>query len=213
MASAVKPRRGYRSAVRDEQARRTRERIVRAARLLFLKRGYNAASIAAIADAAGVAPETVYAIFRNKRAVLEGVVTNGISGAEETAGWLERAWVRDLLALPDVARRIRGFARHTAKTVARMSPLHAVIRSAAGSEPELAELYRRIQADRFAAQGRILAALAPGPAAKRAAETFSAVSSPELHHLLTGVRGWSEARYEAWLEELALAVVAGRPGT
>ena len=137
MASAVKPRRGYRSAVRDEQARRTRERIVRAARLLFLKRGYNATSIAAIADAAGVAPETVYAIFRNKRAVLEGVVTSGISGAEETAGWLERAWVRDLLALPDVARRIRGFARHTAKTVARMSPLHAVIRSAAGSEPKV----------------------------------------------------------------------------
>ena len=43
--------RRYSSQVRDEQARRTRQAVVTAARELFLAQGYAATTIAAIAEA------------------------------------------------------------------------------------------------------------------------------------------------------------------
>jgi len=72
-----KPRtkRAYNSSRRKEQALQTRRQIVEAARSLFIARGYAGATIEAIAQEAGVAPETVYAAFGNKRAIL--AKTNG----------------------------------------------------------------------------------------------------------------------------------------
>jgi hypothetical protein len=35
-----------------------------------------------------------------------------------------------------------------------------------------------------------------------AAEHYSALLSPELHHLLTLEQGWSAERYQAWVTEL-----------
>jgi hypothetical protein len=59
---------------------------------------------------------------------------------------------------------------------------------------------------RFAGQREIMIALLqgerlrPGLTAEQAADTFSALASPELHHLLTVRRGWSQRRYAQWLE-------------
>jgi hypothetical protein len=53
--------------------------------------------------------------------------------------------------------------------------------------------------------------LAPGVSVKEAAETFSALASPELHYLLTEGRGWSPRRYSRWLQGLVKsALLAGR---
>ena len=62
MSEAVK--RQYDSTWRQEQARETRQRIIRAAHHLFVSTGYGSTTIADIARAAGVAVETVYAAFR-----------------------------------------------------------------------------------------------------------------------------------------------------
>ena len=47
-------RRPYRSTRRQEQAEETREKVLAAAATLFRERGYEGASVAAIAGAAGV---------------------------------------------------------------------------------------------------------------------------------------------------------------
>ena len=66
---------------RAEKAQQTYRRIVEAATRLFLERGYVPTTIEAIADAADVAVETVYARFRNKAnllvAVKDAAVTEG----------------------------------------------------------------------------------------------------------------------------------------
>ncbi len=54
----VKGTRKYSSAVRDEQAARTRTRILAAASDLFLERGYARTTMKDIADSAGVAHAT-----------------------------------------------------------------------------------------------------------------------------------------------------------
>jgi AcrR family transcriptional regulator len=52
--------RTYRSNVRAQAARSTREAILRSARTLFTEQGYARTSVAAIAEHAGVALNTVY---------------------------------------------------------------------------------------------------------------------------------------------------------
>ena len=63
--SQVKSRR-YDSSNRARQALETRRRIVAAAAQRFVREGYSATSISAIAKEAGVAVNTVYATLRSK---------------------------------------------------------------------------------------------------------------------------------------------------
>src|SRR2546421_3027758 len=58
---------------RQRQALATRELIVDAACELFLAQGYLATTIEAISARAGVAVSTVYAVFRNKRGILQAI--------------------------------------------------------------------------------------------------------------------------------------------
>jgi AcrR family transcriptional regulator len=64
--------RAYRSPLREEQAKETRERILDAA-LQVLARGLADLSIPAIAREAGVSIPTVYRNFRTKRKLLEAI--------------------------------------------------------------------------------------------------------------------------------------------
>ena len=67
MSGAVKgDRRTYSTALRREQAQLTRERILDAARALFVQRGYPAVTMQEIAGEAAVAYQTVYAQFGTK---------------------------------------------------------------------------------------------------------------------------------------------------
>lgn len=211
MATRVKPSRPYRSQVRIDQARRTRERIINAARDLFVEGGYSGVSISAIARAAGVAPETVYDVFGTKRTLLEGVVAATITGGiDRPADLLETAWVVNLKALPHLADRVGGFAEHTAETLERMAPIHSLIRVAAAADPTVTDLPAQIHDGRFRRQREVLAALSTLKRRERlavAADTFSALASPELHHILRKVRGWPAGRYARWLRATAVAAV------
>jgi AcrR family transcriptional regulator len=209
MGEGVKTRRPYRSNVRAEQARRTRARVLDAARELFLEHGFSATTIAAIAKRAGVAPETVYAAYRSKGGVLEAVVHSAVLRDDEPEATLERRWVRAMLRLPDLPARIRSLARHTARTLELTSPLYGIIREAGTGVRELDELGKRLRDWRFAGQAEALAAIADGQAQMRpdAADTFSALASPELHHALVADRGWSQRRYQRWLERTAEAAL------
>ena len=66
----VKTPRRYHSPTRQSSATTTRDAIADAAAALFRARGYGASTITAIAHDAGVAPQTVYAVYRSKRAIL-----------------------------------------------------------------------------------------------------------------------------------------------
>src|SRR5215212_1202739 len=58
---------------RQRQALETRRLIAEAAGRLFLERGYAATTMDAIGGEAGVAVSTVYAAFKNKRAILKEI--------------------------------------------------------------------------------------------------------------------------------------------
>jgi AcrR family transcriptional regulator len=82
MSDPVKPRR-YRSSLREEQARRTRQAILSAARQVFAERGYAATTIAQIAATAGVAVDTVYASVGTKPVLMRLLIETAISGIDQ----------------------------------------------------------------------------------------------------------------------------------
>ena len=206
----VKPRRPYRSARRREQAAETRERVLDAAAELFRARGYEGASIAAIAEAAGVSAETVYARFRNKRTLLGELVARAVRGGDP-APVPEQRGPRAVVSATDQREQLRLFAADVVLRLERAAPLVAVVSGSARSEPELADLLARLHADRIRNLGLLVDALAAnGPlrlGAEDAVETVWALTSPELHQLLTRVRGWTRRRYCDWLARSLAALL------
>ena len=76
-------KRQYNTTRRQEQARETRLRIIRAAHEHFVAQGYGRTTIAEIAASAGVSVETVYAAFRNKPTLLRQVWYVNFRGDEK----------------------------------------------------------------------------------------------------------------------------------
>jgi AcrR family transcriptional regulator len=197
----VKPRR-YRSDRRREQAEQTRQRVLDAAATLFEQRGYEGTSIAAIAEEAGVSQETIYARFQNKRTLLGELVRRAVRG-DDPAPVLEQAGPRAVAAATDQHEQLRLFAADVVLRLERAAPLITIVAGAARAEPELAELLARVHANRRDnLRGLIDALAANGPLrlpTDEAVETVWALTSPELHQLLTHVRGWTRRHYCDWL--------------
>src|SRR4030042_6684786 len=75
------------STHRQRQALATRSMIVAAAQALFLEQGYICTTIDVIAERAGGAASTVYAIFGSKRGILRAI----------RDAWHERTHIRELI--------------------------------------------------------------------------------------------------------------------
>jgi AcrR family transcriptional regulator len=210
MPENVKPRRSYRSERRREQAEETRERVLTAAARLFGERGFESATIAAIAAEAGVSPETVYAGFRNKRTLLGELIRTAVRGGEASPV-LEQPGPRAVAAATDQREQLRLFAADISIRLERVGPLVEVLSTAARTEPELADLLAKIHGERLENLRRFVQALsANGPLRlepEAALDTVWALASPDLHRLLTRTRGWARERYCAWLAESLAAIL------
>jgi AcrR family transcriptional regulator len=201
---SVKSHRAYDSPRRREQALATRGAVLDAARELFVEHGFVTTTIQAIADRAGVSPETVYATFRNKRSLLSSVIDVSVVGDDAPVPLLERAWVQEIRDEPDPRRKLRILARNGTLILERVTPIYEVLRGAAAADPQIASLWELHKSQRFAGQrelARIVGAgrsLRKGLSADVAADTLFAIGSPETYRLLTVDRGWHADRFERW---------------
>lgn len=205
MADSAKAKRPYNSTRRQAQARATRRQIIDAAYRLFTESGYDGATVEAIAARAGVATETVYATFGNKRTILARTIDIAVGGDDQPVDVLQRPDPQLVLQMTDPAQLLRAFATGITDTLERVAPLFAVMRAAAQTEAEIAELLNGLLAERFQNLGFFVkqlaahSALAAGMDQTAATETVWALTSPELFSLFTVDRGWSKARYADWL--------------
>jgi AcrR family transcriptional regulator len=204
MARTVK--RNYDSSRRKEQSAETRRRIIAAARELFIRRGYAQATIAQIAETAGVAVETVYAQFRNKAALLRQVWYIDFRGDEDEVPLFDRAEMQSILAEPDLRERIRKHAAFVTRTNRRMAPLVDALSGAAASEAGAAQMLaewaeRRIDvATKYARAAAKTGQLAIVEHDCR--DILYATMDGALWHRLVVERGWSDQRYTEWLAAL-----------
>jgi AcrR family transcriptional regulator len=192
---------------RSAQARRTRVRVLDAARELFIERGYVATTIVAIADRADVSPETVYARFGSKRALLAQLVDLAIAGDVDAPPLLAQDWVREMRDEPDVHRRLRILAAHGRAILERRAAVDEVVRGAAAANPEIGALWELGRDQRYAGQAELLriavgaTGLRDGLDVEAAADILYAIGSPDVYQLLVGDRGWTEPQFEEWYAE------------
>jgi AcrR family transcriptional regulator len=207
MAAIVNTRRRYNSPLRAEQAEETRRRVLAAARELFLADGYRGTTVAAVAAAAGVSPDTVYTSLGGKRGLLERVVAHAREDPDDPAQRAQHRRREELRQLADPHQRLRSLIGLSCETLARISPVHAVIRGAADGDPFAAGLLADMLDRRLEIQSRNLRAtlgdgLRDDLSLDDAAERYSALLSPDLYNLMTVDRGWRADRYEDWIAEL-----------
>ena len=200
-------KRSYSSAKREAHARETRRSIVDAAYELFVATGYAATTIQAIAQRAGVAVQTVYAVFGNKRELLRQLIETTITGDDESPSITERAEAQAVAAEPDARRRAELDAALSRSITERVAPIVRVAEEAAASDPEIAAMMDSVKAARqeeMIASVRILAGPnGPPPEDEdEAAATLYVLYSPHVAKMLMGDYGWSPQRYEQWLARM-----------
>ncbi|MEU4251726.1 helix-turn-helix domain-containing protein [Amycolatopsis sp. NPDC026612] len=204
MSDPVK--RPYDSSRRREQAKENRRRILGAAHDLFVTRGYGRTTIADVAAEAGVAPETVYAAFKNKPALLHRVWDVAVGGDDQDVPLLARPEMRAVLAESDLRARLTAFAVFNTATMRRTARLHLAVRGAAASEPAAAAMLGEIDRQRLESMaGHARAAAATGQLAvaeEECRDVLWSTTDGTLWHQLVERREWPDERYAAWLGRL-----------
>jgi AcrR family transcriptional regulator len=200
-------KRRYDASRRQAAAIQTRHAIAAAARDLFIARGYAGTTIAAIAEAAGVSHETVYATFGPKPALFRHLVEIALSGEDEPVPALERDIVRQVRVEPDPRRIIDLFAHTVRLLQERVAPLIVVLSDGARTDPDLTAFADALSSRRvghmrafvadLAAKGGLRADLS----VEMAADVIWVTNSSEFYVLYVRDRGWSPETFESWLAD------------
>ncbi|MGO8949287.1 MAG: TetR/AcrR family transcriptional regulator [Ktedonobacterales bacterium] len=185
---------------RHKQALATQALIVTTARKLFLEQGYHTTTIEMIAAEAGVAVSTIYAIFRNKRGILQAM----------REAWHQESGQRDIYAQAreesDPQKRLTLAAHATRRQWETGAALTRIYNAAASADSEAAaELAVALEGRRknlTAFIEEMVHNLRPELGADRAAEIFYALTMAEIYDTLVRQRGWTPDEYEVWLSAL-----------
>ena len=178
--------RKYSSPIRERQANQTRTNILDATQRLFLERGYAKTTVEAIAQEAGVAKQTVYAVF-----------TERVFELHDRS--LETANIHEALKLT---------AQLVLQVHESQSPVFDLLRGAGMLDPQLARVQndlRCVNRDRqenhvrFLLRGR---RLKEGIDMGMALDVFWCLTSRDLYRMLVQERGWSGETYANWLYEM-----------
>ena len=189
-----------RPTLRAEQAAVTRRRIADAARLLFVRDGYGATTLQAIADEAGVAVQTVYAVYHSKPGILREL--------RDSIVFLPDADERYRAAMASAGAGDAGAALDTFAASIRIrwevgADVVLVRREAGSTDAELradANMpYERRRVGLRALVDAFRPGLRPGLETDDAMAALDALTLPDVYIELVRGLGWSPDAYEAWL--------------
>lgn len=213
MSTPVKTKRPYRSKQRAEQAADTRRAVVRAARDAFVASGWDGTTIAGVARAAKVSPETIYSVFGSKAALFTEAVRSAVRRSDPDTPLIEQAKPRAVTEAPDQASILKLFARDIAGVLSNVAPLMAVAAAAAPTNPDIDRIYRELHAGRrnnlrqvseaLIRRGPLRGGLGPDDAT----DIIWRLVSPELFLLVTKVEGVEIGEYAAWLERTLVTLL------
>ncbi|WTW99782.1 TetR/AcrR family transcriptional regulator [Streptomycetaceae bacterium NBC_01309] len=188
-----------------EKARQTRRRIIDAAHTLFTAQGYGATTLQEVANGAGVAVQTIYFVFGNKRTLLKELVDVTIAGDDEPVATMDRPWFRDALAAPTATAHLRAHIAGTRAVLQRVAPITEMLAAAVATDPDVAALWPGGTDPRFVVQSAAAEALTAKPGARpdvppaHAADLLYAMLSTELYLLFVRERGWTPQEWEEWM--------------
>jgi TetR/AcrR family transcriptional regulator, regulator of autoinduction and epiphytic fitness len=210
-------KRRYESARRQQQAQQTRRAILAAAAELFVESGYAATALTAIAAHAGVAIQTVYAVFGSKPNLLSELVDVTIAGDDEPVALPDRPFVAEIGALTDPRAKLARYARHLAETNARQADVIIALAGAATADPDAAAIWRKNVDDRrrgmtmFAADLAATGCLRPEYDVDTAADVLWLAMDIRNYDWLVRQRGWTTEQYQQWYVDTVAAAILTAP--
>ena len=186
-------------SLRAERAAVTRRHIVVAARRLFAAHGYAATTLREIAVEAGVAVQTVYAVFGSKANILRALREDLMNDPAADEAFVAA------VAEPDPRRALALFARSIRLRWETGGDIVAIHADAAAADPSVRDEVDRVLATRRRGIETLVRSLEQhgldaGGGARRMA-IIDALTLPELFAELVGVHGWSPDAYERWLAD------------
>ncbi|MEV0145191.1 MULTISPECIES: helix-turn-helix domain-containing protein [unclassified Nonomuraea] len=203
---------------RAERSRLTHKKIVEAARELFVAQGYGATSLQEVADRAGVAVQTVYFVFHNKRTLFKDVVDTSIAGDTQPVATMDREWFRAACAEPTAAGQLRAHVHGTREILGRVAPIVPLIAAAAATDPEIAAQWPDGPDPRYTVQHAAAEALIgkpdarPGLSIEMTADLLFGLLSPQLYLIFVRDRGWSPDTWEEWARTTLTSQLCADPG-
>ncbi len=206
----VKPKRPYNATLRQELAQLTRDRILVAARKLMVDGVYSQVTMEEIASEAGVAYQTLYAVFRTKLRLAEAIVAEGWPHIAAAVELLDA--VRDSSNPEDWLTRVATMSRRIYEPCV---DLERFLRES--GDADLLARYREVRLrrlERLRPLREVLEKsprLRPGLTSAEAIDLIWSVSGPENYVELVFERGWSPDRYESWLADALRILVLKAP--
>jgi AcrR family transcriptional regulator len=191
--------------LRATRVAETEQRILDAARTLFVRDGYHSTTLADVADRAGVSHRTVYVRFGTKTSLLRRVVDVAVAGDTGQRSVAESEWYQLALTAPTVAERVGALTEGITALMMRAGDLFEVVLQAQAGEPELADDFQAgrtatrqlmLQFVRTARTDGLLAAV-PDPIWQE--ETVALAAHAETYLLLRRTTSWPLGKYRDWL--------------
>ena len=185
--------------------------MIESARRLFLADGYGRTTVSVIASDAGVSVETVYKTFGGKPGLVRALVSKGLEGAGRVPA--EQRSDEMQAAERDPRAVIRNWTRLATEVAPRTAPIVLLIRSAAGTDPEMADLLAEVdeqRLQRMEKNARTLCErgeLRDNITLEQARDILWTISSPDLYELLVLRRGWSVDRFAAFQADQMIAAL------
>ncbi|TQM83028.1 TetR family transcriptional regulator [Saccharothrix saharensis] len=191
-------KRRYDSLRRVAQARETRAEIARAARRLFVARGWAATTVRAVAEEAQVSVPTVYAAYGDKAGLVRAIA-DATALSADVAGML--AELEDDAAGPP--RQLAAMAAYDRRLFERSGDVIALVREAGRTDPALAAAY--VEGRRRGDDTRVQVfsswpdgTLRPGLDVRTAVDVYAALCNVDVYTTLTVERSWPADRVERW---------------
>jgi AcrR family transcriptional regulator len=196
----------------NARSRRTRSALLSSARALLEDDGFEALTMGAVAERAGVTRRSVYLHFPS-RADLVGALFDHVANAERLEASLAPVW-----AAPDAGSALEEWARHVARYHTRLLAVDRAVERVHRSDADAAAHRARVHqaklahcrrlAGRVAAEGR----LAEPWTIRTAADALFALTTSDVVEGLILERGWSRTRFaERFGLVLTSTLLAGAP--
>jgi len=157
-----------------------------------------------VADAAGVAVQTVYFMFGTKATLLAEVEDRVVLGDAPSEQWRQRPWMAQMQQEIDPQKLLTLFVEVDTDIKSRIAPLAAALGPERPVDPRAA-IHDRGRDDFFGTvvdRLQALGALRDGMTASRALDIIRVVNTVDAFVDLTTRRGWTTAEWKQWMTHL-----------
>jgi AcrR family transcriptional regulator len=203
-------KRAYNSSRRKRQAEQTRADVLAAAVERFNETGWAGTTVADIADAAGVAVETVYSGFGSKKALLRDAADVAVAGDAEPLTYVERPEFAAMGEGP-LGDRVRVGMDMIADSNERTHGIWRALGEAAQSDDELHDWALDAERRRRLDTGRSLERIFERPPPEPMLDALCILYGQDSYRRLVIERGYSRGAYQRLLAEATVRLLDEDP--